>query len=80
MVKKNPSPWVFVLGFVGAAAFVALALLAVRLLWAWIVPDLLPGAAEEGLVAEGISWWTAFKVLVVLAVLTALFRSGAARK
>lgn len=80
MAKKNPSPLIFGLGAVGAAVCVVLALLGVRLLWWWIVPDLLPGAVEQGLVADTVSWWTAFKLVVVLGVLGALLRSGGGRK
>jgi hypothetical protein len=45
----------------------------VRWLWAWTVPDLFPGAVEWGLVAGQISWLTAIKVSIFVAVLSALF-------
>lgn len=50
------------------AAFV-LALLLLRWLWAWTVPDLFPGAVQQGLVAGTISWYTALKLAIFLAVL-----------
>ncbi len=53
---------------VGAAAFVV-ALLVVKVLWAWVIPDIFPGAVEQGLVAARISWFTALKVAILLAVL-----------
>ena len=46
-----------------------LALLLVKVLWAWTIPDLFPGAVEQGLVAKSISWLTALKVAIFLAVL-----------
>ena len=52
----------------GAMVFV-LALLVVKALWAWTVPDLFPGAVEQGLVAKSISWYTAMKVAILVAVL-----------
>jgi len=52
----------------GAAAFV-LVLFLVKVLWAWTVPDLFPGAVEQGLVAASISWLTALKVAILAAVL-----------
>lgn len=61
-------PGLMVLGFV---VFV-LALLLVKLLWGWTVPDLFPGAVEQGLVARSISWYTALKVALLVAVLSAL--------
>lgn len=57
----------------GILALVAVAvvvmLLVVKLLWAWTIPDLFPGAVEQGLIAAKISWWTAFKVAIFAAVL-----------
>ena len=52
----------------GAMVFV-LALLVVKVLWAWTVPDLFPGAVEQGLVAKSVSWYTAMKVAILVAVL-----------
>jgi len=62
-----------------AVAFgvLVLVLLLVKVLWAWTVPDLFPGAVEQGLVARTISWLAAFKVGVFVAVLAAL--AGARR-
>ena len=59
-----------------AAVFV-LMLLLVKVLWAWTVPDLFPGAVEQGLVAGTISWYTALKVAIFLAVLAGI--AGARR-
>jgi hypothetical protein len=56
-----------ILAFMVAAFVVALLLL--RWLWAWTVPDLFPGAVEQGLVAGSISWYTALKLAIFLAVL-----------
>ncbi|MBT9149450.1 MAG: hypothetical protein AAGB97_06400 [Dehalococcoidia bacterium] len=44
-------------------------LLLIRLLWAWTIPDLFPGAVEQGLIAGSISWYTAFKVAIFVAVM-----------
>jgi len=46
-----------------------LGLLLVKVLWSWTIPDLFPKAVEEGLVARSISWFTALKVAIFLAVL-----------
>ena len=47
-----------------------LALLLLKLLWAWTIPDILPGAVEQGLIAQKISWFTAFKIAIFIAVLS----------
>ncbi len=44
----------------------------VKLLWAWTIPDLFPGAVEQGLIARSISWLAALKVAVFVAILAAL--------
>jgi len=46
----------------------------VKLIWAWTIPDLFPGAVEQGLVAGSISGLTAMKVAILLAVLSAFAR------
>ena len=61
---------------VGGAVIVCIvfvvALLLVKWLWAWTIPDLFPGAVAQGLVAKTISWFTAMKVALFLAFLSAL--------
>ena len=54
------------------AVAVVVMLLVVKLLWAWTIPDLCPGAVQQGLVAAQISWYTAFKVALFVAVLAGL--------
>ena len=51
-------------------AVLVIGLLVIKLLWAWIVEDIFPGAVEQGLIAAKISWWTSFKVALILAVLS----------
>jgi len=55
-----------------AAVAVVVMLLVVKLLWVWTIPDLFPGAVQQGLIAAKISWWTAFKVAIFVAVLAGL--------
>ena len=62
-----------ILALIGVAVVVML--LVVKLLWAWTIPDLFPGAVQQGLIAAQISWYTAFKVALFVAVLAGL--SGA---
>lgn len=51
-----------------------LVLLVVKWLWAWTVPDLFPGAVQQGLVAKEISWFTSLKLTIFIAVLTGISR------
>ena len=42
----------------------------VKVFWAWTIPDLFPGAVAQGLVAGTISWYSAVKVAILVAVLS----------
>ena len=66
-------------GILVVAAALAFVLLLVKLLWAWTIPDLLPGAVAQGLVAGAISWYTAFKVAIFIVFLAALARGRRGR-
>jgi hypothetical protein len=60
-----------------AIAMFVVALLVIKLVWAWTVPDLFPGAVAQGLIAERISWYAAFKVAICVAVMAGI--AGARR-
>ena len=49
---------------------VALSFFVIKLLWAWTIPDLFPGAVAQGLIAAEISWLTSFKLAVFFGLLT----------
>jgi len=74
--------WIIAAVVPGVLAFVAcvfvLAIFLVKFLWGWTVPDLFPGAVEQGLVARSISWLTSLKVAIFVAVLAGA--AGASRR
>lgn len=72
--------WLVVPGILAlvVGAFV-LTLFMVKILWGWTVPGIFPGAVEQGLVARSISWFTAFKIAIFVAVLAG-FRSSHTEK
>jgi len=47
-------------------------LLLLKVMWAWTVPDLFPGAVKLGLVAREISWMAALKVALFVGVLAGM--------
>ena len=59
-----------VLALILVAFIVALFL--VKILWAWTIPDLFPGAVKQGLIAEEISWYTSLKVAIFVAALAGI--------
>jgi hypothetical protein len=52
----------------------------IKILWAWTVPDLFPGAVQQGLVAKSISWLTAGKLAIFIAILAGIVRGHQADK
>ena len=69
----NKTWWIVISGTLALiAVYAVIVLLMVKLLWAWTIPDLFPGAVSQGLIAGSISWYTAFKIAVFVAVLAGL--------
>jgi hypothetical protein len=60
---------------IGLGVFVV-ALLLIKVLWSWTVPDLFPGAVDQGLVARDITWLAALKLAIFMAVTAGVSRSG----
>jgi hypothetical protein len=65
-------PGVLAAGTAVFAVVLVIVLLVVKFLWAWTVPDLFPGAVQQGLVAREISWLASFKLALLAAVLSSL--------
>ena len=59
-----------VAGITMACVAFVVVLFLIKALWAWTIPDLFPGAVEQGLVAKSVSWVTATKIAVFVAVLS----------
>ncbi|MFA5033553.1 MAG: hypothetical protein WC614_11110 [bacterium] len=49
-----------------------LSLFLVKIVWAWTMPDLFPGAVEQGLIVKSISWFTSFKLAIFISVLAGI--------
>jgi len=68
-------PWLFAV-IPGVMALVVIVfvvvILLVKFMWAWTIPDLFPGAVEQGLVAGSISWLTALKVALFVSILAGM--------
>jgi len=48
----------------------------IQWLWGWLVPDLFPSLVRDGALAGSITFWTAFKIVIALFILSALFRGN----
>jgi uncharacterized membrane protein len=58
---------------IALAIFFVISLVVFRFVWGWVVPDLFPGAIAEGLIVEDLTWGTAFKLAVLVAVLSGFY-------
>lgn len=50
-----------------------LSLIVFKFVWAWVVPDLFPGAVDQGLIVADLTWIAAFKLAVLVAVLSGFY-------
>ena len=41
-----------------------------KFVWAWVIPDLFPGAVEQGLIAADLTWLASLKLAVLVALLS----------
>lgn len=61
-----------VAGIVVACIAFVVGLFLIKVMWAWTIPDLFPGAVDQGLVARTISWGTAAKLAIFIAILSGI--------
>tara|TARA_B100000676_G_C17445418_1_gene516297 strand:- start:152 stop:394 length:243 start_codon:yes stop_codon:yes gene_type:complete len=73
LFKIIPGVIALVVGFAAVMFFV------IKLLWAWTIPDLFPGAVEQGLIASEISWFTSLKLALFLGVIKGATVSGSVK-
>ncbi len=45
-----------------------------KFVWAWVVPDLFPGAVAEGLINADLTWLATVKLAVLVAVLSGVYQ------
>ena len=64
---------------VGIAILIAVAVTFVisvvlfKFVWAWVVPDLFPGAVAQGLISADLTWLATVKLAVLVAVLSGFY-------
>jgi hypothetical protein len=55
-----------------AVAFV-ISVVVFKFVWAWVVPDLFPGAVAQGLISADLTWLASLKLAVLVAVLSGFY-------
>ena len=68
-MTKNKMLFVITSVLIGAALFCVTAACLLKLVWAWVMPELFPGAVTQGLLVASLSWAAAFKLTVFMMVL-----------
>ena len=46
-----------------------------KFVWAWVIPDLFPGAVAQGLISANLTWLATLKLAVLVAVLSGFYPS-----
>ncbi len=70
-VTESVTSWTTILVTV-AVAFV-ITVIVLKFVWAWVVPDLFPGAVAEGLIVANLTWLSAVKLAVLVSVLSGVY-------
>ncbi len=67
--------WFFAMkpGILAVMAIVfILVLFLIKVLWAWTIPDIFPGAVDQGLIVAELSWLSSLKIAIFVAVVFGL--------
>ncbi len=74
-VEKKVTDWVTVAitVLVTVAVMFVISLVVFRFVWGWVVPDLFPGAVDQGLIVADLTWLDAFKLAVLVAALSGFY-------
>jgi len=54
--------------------FFILGVFIIKLLWVWTIPEIFPGAVEQGLIAKNIKWFSALKLSVLFSLIATVAR------
>jgi len=52
-----------------------ISLIVFKFVWAWVVPDLFPGAVDQGLISADLTWAATLKLAVLIAVVSGFYPS-----
>jgi hypothetical protein len=72
-VEKGVEKWITIL--ITAAIAFGITVVVLKFVWAWVVPDLFPGAVTQGLINADLSWLAAFKFALLVAILGGVYHT-----
>jgi hypothetical protein len=58
---------------VQVAVVFVISIIVFKFVWAWVVPDLFPGAVAQGLISANLTWLATLKLAVLVAVLSGFY-------
>ena len=58
---------------VAVAVTFVISVVVFKFVWAWVVPDLFPGAVAQGLISTDLTWLATLKLAVLVAVLSGFY-------
>jgi hypothetical protein len=58
---------------VAVAVTFVISVVVFKFVWAWVVPDLFPGAVAQGLISADLTWLATVKLAVLVAVLSGFY-------
>ena len=70
-VEKGVTTGITIL--IQVAIMFVISMIVLKFVWAWVVPDLFPGAVEEGLIAASLTWLASLKLAVLVGVLSGVY-------
>jgi len=70
-VEKGVATGVAIL--VSVAVTFVISMVLFKFVWAWVVPDLFPGAVAQGLISADLTWLATVKLAVLVAVLSGFY-------
>jgi uncharacterized membrane protein len=54
---------------IAVAVTFVISVIVFKFVWAWVVPDLFPGAVQQGLISANLSWFATFKLAVLASLI-----------
>lgn len=55
--------------FITVAITFAISVVFFKFVWSWVMPDLFPGAVDQGLIAKDLSWLATLKLAVFVSLI-----------
>jgi len=72
-VEEGVKKWIQIL--IQIAISFAISIVVFKYVWAWVVPDLFPGAVSQGLISANLSWLAALKLGALVGVFSGFYDS-----